>query len=108
MTCIQFSVSSCTGIGIGIGISQYYWVLGACFGIVQTLVSYLDLRDPTSKGRERKENGREKRECGRGEEAREGEKKERGREGINGMTKYITGLTGHSGLTGTIVYIPGQ
>jgi len=25
-----------------------------------------------------------------------------------GMTKYITGLTSHSGLTGAIVDIPGQ
>jgi len=25
---LQFSVSSCTGIGIGIGVGQYYWVLG--------------------------------------------------------------------------------
>jgi len=41
LTCIQFSVSSCTGIVIGIGIGQwqYYWVLGALFGIVLTLVS---------------------------------------------------------------------
>jgi len=31
---------SSIGIGIGIGIArgQYYWILGALFGIVQTLV----------------------------------------------------------------------
>jgi len=54
--------------------------------------SYLDLRGPTSKegkgredkvekGREGKENGREKGECGRGEEAWEGEKGEKGKGG---------------------------
>ena len=41
LTCIQFSVSSHTGIGIGTGIDQYYWVLGASFGIVLTLVTGL-------------------------------------------------------------------
>jgi len=28
-----------TSIGIGIGIGQYYWVLGALFGIVLTLTN---------------------------------------------------------------------